>query len=227
MRRRTWGLFCAGLGLIALACLTIGCGSSSNAKIRLVNAMPDEGGLDLLVDTKNVASGVAYGAASAYTSIGSGSRHLQVEPTGTTTILIDTTPSITSGSNLTFVSLNFSFNSSSILLTDDNSAPTSGNFKLRIFNASPGMGAQDVCLVTFGTDINSIDPTFSSLGFGSAAAYSTLAAGDYEVFFTPPGQKFITLDSGKLTFSAGQIRTLLALNNTSGAFMTTLLSDAN
>src|SRR6266404_749144 len=144
MRRRTWGLFSAGLGLIPLACLTIGCGSSSNAKIRLVNAMPDEGGLDLLVDTNNAASGVAYGAASAYTSIGSCSRHLQVEPTGTTTILIDTTPSISSGSNLTFVSLNFSFNSSSILLTDDNSAPTSGNFKLRIFNASPGMGAQDV-----------------------------------------------------------------------------------
>ena len=30
MRRRTWGLFCAGLGLIALAFFTIGCGSSSN-----------------------------------------------------------------------------------------------------------------------------------------------------------------------------------------------------
>jgi len=193
----------------------------------LVNATPDEGGLDLLVDTKNVASSVRYGAASAYSSVGSGSRQLQVEPTGSTTVLIDRTDSVSSGANLTLVSLNFSFNISSILLTDDNSAPTSGNFKLRIFNASPGMGPQDVYLVTFGTDINSVDPTFSSLGFGSAAAYSTLAAGDYEVFFTPPGQKFINLDSGKLTFSAGQIRTLLALNNPAGAFMSTLLADAN
>jgi hypothetical protein len=125
------------------------------------------------------------------------------------------------------VSLNFSFNISSVLLTDDNSAPTSGDFKLRILNASPGMGAQDVYVVTFGTDISSVDPTFSGLGFGSAAAYSTLAAGDYEVFFTSPGQKSISLDSGKLTFSAGQIRTLLALNNPSGAFMSTLLTDAN
>jgi hypothetical protein len=47
------------------------------------------------------------------------------------------------------------------------------------------------------------------------------------VFFTSPGQKSISLDSGKLTFSAGQIRTLLALNNPSGAFMSTLLTDAN
>jgi hypothetical protein len=227
MQGRTRVLFCAIFGLIALVSFTIGCGSSSNAKIRLVNASPDEDSLDLLVDTKNVASGVGYGAASAYASVGSGTRHLQVEPTGTTNVLIDSSPSLGSGSNLTLVSLNFSFNISSVLLTDDNSAPTSGNFKLRIFNASPGMGAQDVYLVTFGTDINSVDPTFSSLGFGSAAAYSTLAAGDYEVFFTTPGQKFINLDSGKLTFSAGQIRTLLALNNPGGAFMSTLLTDAN
>ena len=227
MQGRTRVLFCAVLGLIALASFTIGCGSSSNAKIRLVNATPDENSLDLLVDTKSVASGVGYGAASAYASVSSGTRHLQVEPSGTTNVLIDTSSSIGSGSNLTLVSLTFSFNISGVLLTDDNSAPTSGNFKLRIFNASPGMGAQDVYVVTFGTDINSIDPTFSSLGFGSAAAYSALTAGDYDVFFTSPGQKSISLDSGKLTFSAGQIRTLLALNNPSGAFMSTLLTDAN
>ena len=227
MQCRTRVLFCAVLGLIALAFFTIGCGSSSNAKIRLVNATPDESSLDLLVDTKNVASGVGYGAASAYASVGSGTRQLQVEPTGTTSVLLETSPSVSSGSNLTLVSLNFSFNISSVLLTDDNSAPTSGDFKLRILNASPGMGAQDVYVVTFGTDISSVDPTFSGLGFGSAAAYSTLAVGDYEVFFTSPGQKSISLDSGKLTFSAGQIRTLLALNNPSGAFMSTLLTDAN
>jgi hypothetical protein len=227
MQCRTRVLFCAVLGLIALASFTIGCGSSSNAKIRLVNATPDESSLDLLVDTKNVASGVGYGSASAYASVASGTRQLQIEPTGTTSVLLETSPSVSSGSNLTLVSLNFSFNISSVLLTDDNSAPTSGDFKLRILNASPGMGAQDVYVVTFGTDISSVDPTFSGLGFGSAAAYSTLAAGDYEVFFTSPGQKSISLDSGKLTFSAGQIRTLLALNNPSGAFMSTLLTDAN
>ena len=228
MRRRIWRLFCAGLGLMVLACFTTGCGSSSsNARIRLVNATPDEAGLDLLVDTKNVASGVGYGTASAYTSIGSGTRNLQVEPTNATNVLIDTTASVGAGNNLTLVSLNFSFNISSVLLVDDNSAPTTGNFKLRIVNASPGMGAQDVYVVTFGTDINSVQPTFSSVGFGSAAAISTLAAGDYDVVFTTPGQKFINLDSGKLTFSPGQIRTLLALNNPAGAFMSTLLIDAN
>jgi hypothetical protein len=81
--------------------------------------------------------------------------------------------------------------------------------------------------VTDGTDISSVNPTFSSLQFGTASSYSTLAAANYRVFFTPPGQKFVNLDSGTLTFTAGQIRTLLALNNPVGGFESTVLTDAN
>ena len=220
-------LICAALGLIALASFTIGCGSSSNGKIRLVNAIPDEGSLDLLIDTKSAATSVGYGAASSYVSIGSGSRHLQVEPTGLTTILIDRTDSISSGNTLTLLTLNFSFSPpTSVLLADDNSAPISGNFKLRIVNASPGMQAQDVYVVPFGSGPSG-SPTISSLGLGSAGSYSTLAPGDYEVFFTQPGTTNISLDSGKLTFAAGQVRTLLGLNNPAGAFESTVLTDAN
>jgi trimeric autotransporter adhesin len=229
MRRRTWVLFCAVLSLSALVSFTTGCGSSSSGtKIRMVNAMPDEGSLDLLIDTKSAATNVAYGAGSSYVSVASGSRQLQVEPTGGTTILIDRTDSIASGSNLTLVSLNISSNPSSMLLTDDNSAPTSGNFKLRVVNASPGMLTQDVYVVTDGSDITSVDATFSGLGFGSSSTYITLAAGDYDVIFTDPGTKFQNLNSGKLTFATGQVRTLLGLNNpNAGGFESTLLTDKN
>ena len=225
MRCRTWVLF--GAGLVTLVSFTMGCGSSSNARIRLVNAMPDESGLDLLVDSQSVATGVGYGTASGYSSVSSGSRHLQVEPTGTSIPIIDTTASATSGSYLTLISLNYSNNISSAVLTDDNSAPTSGNFKLRIVNASPGMGTQDVYVVAPGTDITSLSPTISSLSFGVASSYNTLAGGDYEVFFTNPGQKFINRDSGSLSFSAGQIRTILALNSQSGGFTSAVLADLN
>ena len=225
--RRLCLLFCAVSIVIALAIFTTGCGSSaSNAKLRLVNAMPDEGSLDLLVDTKSATSNVSYGAASSYVSVRSGSRQLQIEPTGSTTILIDRTDSVASGNALTLVSLNFSFNSTSMLLTDDNSAPTSGNFKLRIVNASPGMGAQDVYVVAAGDGIGGT-PTVSNLGVGSASAHISLAAGDYDVIFADPGTVSIRLDSGKLTFAAGQVRTLLGLNNPVGAFEYTLLADAN
>ena len=228
MRCRAWVLFCAVLTLSALA-FTTGCGSSSSStKIRMVNAMPDETSLDLLVDTKSAATGVSYGAASSYQSVSSGSRQLQVEATGLTTILIDRTDSLASGSSNTLASLNLSSNVSSILLSDDNSAPTSGNFKLRIVNASPGMLAQDIYVVPDGTNFSSVDPTFPNLGFGIASDYLSLAAGDYDVIFTNPGEKVLfNLNSGKLTIASGQIRTLLGLNNPSGGFESTLLTDKN
>jgi hypothetical protein len=225
MRNRMWMCFGAGLALLALAGLMMGCGSSS-AKIRLVNATPDQSSLNLLVDSKSVAT-VSYGTASGYNSISTGSRHLQVEASGSSTPLIDTTQTVSSGTNLTLISLNFSFNVSSALLTDDNSAPSSGNFKLRIINASPGLSAQDVYVEAPNTNIISLSPTFSNLAFGAASSYSTLAPGSYEIYFTSPGQKFVNLDSGALSFTAGQIRTVVALNSQSGGFMSAVLADLN
>ena len=225
MQIRRWPLFASGL-ILGMIVLTAGCGSSSsNANLRFVNVTPDESSLDFLINGNNQGS-VSYGTTSGYKSVGSGSEHLQIEPTGTTTAIIDTTTTAASGAYVSMFSLNFSFAVSNIILTDDNSAPSSGNFKLRIVNASPGLGTQDVYIVPAGTDIITVSPTISGLAFGAASGYSSLAAGNYEIFFTGPSSKFVNVDSGSITFNAGQIRTGLALN-TSSTFGWTMLSDLN
>src|SRR5947208_16797817 len=106
--------------LFAAVFLTASCGSS-HTRLRFANMTPDESSLDLLVDSTKLSS-VNFGSASAYTSIKSGSRHLQVEPSGTSTAIIDQTSSVTSGSDNTLFSLNFSSNIWSVIATDDNSA---------------------------------------------------------------------------------------------------------
>ena len=215
------------LGSIGLAWFTAGCGSSSiDAKVRLIIANPGVSGLNLLVDTKSSASGVGYGAASSYIVVSAASHELQAVPSNSSTPLIDTTLSFASSSNVSLISANYSFNVMSIVLDDNNAAPPSGDFKLRIVNVSPGMGAQDVYVVTSGTNINGADPIFSSLGFGSASSYVTLGAGSYDIVFTPPGSKFVNLASTD-TLGAGQIRTVLALNNPTGSYEAAVLSDVN
>ena len=228
MRHRRSVLVAFAAVLVAVA-FTIGCGSSSSnqSRIRLVNASPDQSGLDMVIDDKTVASSVGYGAASSYTSITAASHTVVVEPTNTSSQIIDTTITTSSGSSVTLICANYSYNATSVLLSDDNTKPDSGNFKLRIVNVSPGMGPEDVYIIAAGTDINSANPVFSNLGFGSASSYVQLSAGNYDVVFTPPGSKFINLDSGSLTLSAGQIRTLLALNNPVGSYESTMLTDLN
>jgi hypothetical protein len=131
-----------------------------------------------------------------------------------------------SGSNVTLISANYSYNVTDIVLDDDNSAPPSGDFKLRIVNCSPGMGAQDIYIVTSGTDINSSNPVFSSLGFASASSYVTLGAGSYDVVFTSPGLKIINLRTSN-TLGSGQIRTVLSLNDPLGSYKAAVLNDLN
>ena len=99
--------------------------------------------------------------------------------------------------------------------------------KLRVLNASPGLGTVDVYVVTPGTDLNTLTPSVSSLAFESSSGYVTKSAGSWEIVFTSPGQKTALVTTSTLTLASGQIRTVIALNGETGRFTTAVLPDLN
>lgn len=200
---------------------SIGCGSSS-AHVRLANALPSQSNLAMLIDGNNLASSVAYGSASGYSSVNSGSRHLQIEPAGTTNILIDQTISLGSGNSTVLAT-----NSGAMALADSSTTPTSGDISIRAINASSTLGTADVYIVTPSTDITTVNPTSSNVAFTSATAYQSVAAGSYVVIFTQPGQKIPIISSSPLSFSAGQVRSVMGLDGQNGGFTTAVLADLN
>ncbi len=225
MRKRWLGVI-AGLTVVGMLLLG-GCGGGSQAKLRVVNASPNTTGMDVLVDGKTVASGIGYGSNSSYLSVDSGSRHLQIETSGTTNILLDQSLSFNAATETTYLATNFASSISGLQLSDDSTAPDSGNVSLRVVHSSPSMGAVDVYIVTPGTDLVSSTPVIRSLAFDAATDYQTLTAGSYEVVLTVAGTTFALVDTGALSLSSGQIRTVLALDGVSGGFTATLLSDLN
>jgi hypothetical protein len=54
-----------------------------------------------------------------------------------------------------------------------------------------------------------------------------LPAGSYQVEFAQAGSKNVLINSNALSFSAGQIRTIVALDNPSGGYTTAVLADLN
>jgi Domain of unknown function (DUF4397) len=192
-----------------------------------MNAVPDESSLDVLVDSKSVSSNLAYGTSTGYLSESSGSHQIGVEPSGSSTTLLQQSISLGSGSDTTVLSYNFSSSIANLVLTDNNSAPASGDFKIRIVNASPNLGPADVYIVTPGTALTTVSPTLSNLSFGSTTSYQSLTAANYEIELTSVGQKFAVVDTGSLTFSSGQVRTFVGLNNQSGGFTYAMLEDVN
>ena len=225
----------ASVAVASLLLFTNACGSSSSssasAQLRILDASPQQQSINLLLDNNSVQTGIVSQSASAYTSEPAGSHTVQIEASGTTTSLVTQNITLNSGSSYTILAVEPSFASTSLtmsLLTDDNSAPASGDFKLRIINASPDFGGNvDAYITAPGAGISGATPSVSNLAFQAGSSYQSLTAGSYEVYFSVAGQGVISVDSGPLTFTAGQVRTLVLLDNFGSGFTSALLADLN
>jgi len=177
----------------------------------------------MLIDSKNVASAVAYGAASTYASVSAGSRHVQIEPTGVPSPIVDQSTGFSSGTFNTVMESS----SGVTVFSDSNTTPSSGNVSVRVINASHNVGAADVYIVSSGTGIGTATPTFAGVAFPSATGYQTLAAGSYQVLFTFPGTTSVELSTSSLSFTSGQVRTVVVLDGQTGGVTTSVLADLN
>jgi Domain of unknown function (DUF4397) len=211
---------------LAVSLSSLSCGGGGQAQLRVMNASPGQPELNVLVDGTNIAGNLAYGASSGYKSINSGSRRIQIEPAGSSTAIVDQTLSFGSDTSSTMLVDNYSSSVQSVLFADDTSSPASGNFRIRAINASPSTGAVDVYVVESGSSLAGASPLATSLAFGSASNYEGLAAGTYNIYFTQPGTTFSYIVTSA-DFSAGQVRSIVSLNNLAGGYTTTTLNDLN
>jgi hypothetical protein len=203
-------------------------GSGGKAQIRAMDATPQESEIDVSVDSNSFASNVAYGTASGYSSVGSGSHTLQIYPSGVATPYIDETISLTSGDKYTVLSANVLPSANALLLKDENSTPASNTAELRIVNASPALGTVDIYIVSPGTDLSTVSPTISGLAFEAVSTYQSLTASTaYEVYFTLTNQKTAQIDGGPVTYTNAEIRTMVALNGEAGGYTLAVLKDLN
>jgi Domain of unknown function (DUF4397) len=217
----------SGLVLLATVFALLSACGGGGAKLRVMNAAPDESQLDFLIDSNSFANNVAYGTSTQYSSVSTGSRNLRIDPDGSSTDLINESITLNGNSNSTLIAADFASDITALILTDDTSSPTSGHAKVRIVNVAPSLGTTDVYIVPPNTDLTTVSPNVSQLNFKDASGYQDLTAGTYEVLFTTPGTVFVLFDAGSFTLSAGQNRTIATLNNPSGGFQTSVLKDLN
>jgi len=227
--------FCGGFFALVLIFLMLGCGGSgSSTQLRVLAASPDQSTVQALVDGAAFGGTLAYEANTGYQSVNSGSRQFAIEAVGTTTNLVpnNTTLTLGSGTETTFILAGFSSSLQGMVLTDDNTAPASNTVNIRLVNAMPSLGAVDVYVVTPGTSLSNSTPTVSNLGFAQPPSqyynFPVSSSTTYEIYYTQVGTTFTYLDTGPIGFTNGQNRTIVGLNNTSGGSYTFVtLKDLN
>ena len=201
--------------LLMISVALTGCGSkgggSSNARIRVLNGIPDANAVSVTLDTTVVVSGLGFERTTQYTGVDTGSREFKVSANGGASNVIDTTLSI-SGSDYTYIVYGpVSAAVGSLFVDSGFNKPNSGNFSVRFINAAAGVGNVDLYLTAPGVDINTTSATVPNVGYGGASAFTTVPNGTYEIRVTAANTKQVVFDTGPQAFSDQQMYNIVAL----------------
>ena len=133
---------------VALVPVLQACGGGSDSDgdgaVRLVNASSAYGALDLYSSDTLLSSAVAPEGAGSYVTLGAGTYTLKLKRNGSSTTVNSTDRSVAASTSHTLLAYSTADTLRSVFLTDNETAPTSGAAKLRVFNASTEAGALDV-----------------------------------------------------------------------------------
>lgn len=214
----------AGLGLLS-ACGGSGGDSedSGSAQLRLVNASSAYAGLDLKHGDNSLASGVAYGAASAYASAQAGSSLVALVQSGGNT-LSSLYPSLSKDAHYSIISYGWAGAMKSTVLQENEEAPAENYSKLMVLNLAPEAGALDVYLTQNIDELANVSPAMSAVAGGSSSGYYTLTSGSYRLRLSGSGrQGDLRLDIPSITLSSKQVATLVVTPTQGGVLVNGLL----
>jgi hypothetical protein len=208
-------LKCALLVLpLAAACNGSSTVSPSNsAELRVINASPDAGPLDVYLQTTLAVDSLPYSLANPYVFVQSGAVDVAVRAHAAINVLLESSSAFNVGAFYTYIVTGTSASLSSVLLTDDTTAAPAGSFKLRMVHLAPAGPAMDLYYTGPTNDLTAATPIVTALAFKSATAYLTPAIGSGRLRVTQTGTKTVLIDSGTLTFSNGQVSTLFVLGS--------------
>jgi hypothetical protein len=202
--------------------------ATPTALVRVVHASPDAPNVDVAVDGSIALANVPFPVFSGYLEVPSGTRNVQVRPTGSQTAVIEADLALATGTAYTVFATGLVADISAVVAVDDLVAPTAGNVKVRVVHGAPSAPNVDVYATAPGADINTATPVLTNVPFRGVSDYLTVPAGQYQFRVTPTGTKTVAIDL-TVTLNTNSIRTVVARDNVGGGtpFALFLLPDLN
>lgn len=197
-----------------------GSNSGSDGAVRLVNASDGYGALDLYSSDTLLSSGVAADGAGNYVSLGAGTYTFKLKRNGSSTTVSSSERSVLESTPHTLVAYATGETLKTVFLTDNETAPSSGTAKLRVFNASSEAGTLDVYVTASDATLADSSATVSSLASERFSSYGEIGAGSYRIRVTGYGDKTdLRLDLDAVTLASQQITTLVLTTTPGGVLV--------
>ena len=151
---------------------------------------------------------------------------MQIIQTNSTTKILDTTVSVSSGSSESLVLTGPASAPKPLTLKDGGNTTTTGDGYVRVLNISRTTGPADVYIVPSGSGLLGATPVAKNIASDQDTGYQLIVAGDYQVFMTAPGTTNTFLNTGPLSITSGKNQTVVVRDNVGGGFTFGQLQDA-
>ena len=178
--------------------------TDTRAQLRAFHASPNAPNVDILVDNAVAAGNVPYLTAVGFVAVPSGARNVKVNAAGTSTTVIDVTPTLAPGKAYTAYAVGFLASISALLVEDNLTAPTTGNAKIRVIHGSPDAPNVDI--------LANNNRVLSNVPFKTASDYLVVPAGAYNFKVNVAGTA-TTATQADVTLAAGKVYTAIAVGS--------------
>jgi len=205
MRVHPFLLVLTGVLSLALGSCNTGKGvsnSSTHGTLRLINVIPNAAGpLNATFDLQPFLSGLPFEGMTQYQPIDSGLREVQISVAGSSTNVIDVTPTFLADNAYTIVAFGALGRAGGLVLNDTLTVdPGAGMFGLRLINGASNNASVDIYVTPPGEDLNAISPSIAGVAYGSTSPFVDLPAGNLEVRVTTANTKQVIYDAPAQTF---------------------------
>ena len=215
-RRVLSALGVTGLLLSLPGCATVS-GSPNLAQVRVIDASPDAGGLDIYQGNGILAYNLGLGTITSYVPLSPGSYSIAVDNAGTRQQLISAAGTFVTNGQYTVLVGNYSNTLSEVILKDQTTAAPTGQVSLRVLDESTRAGAVDLYLVASGSTIVTATPILTDVTFGENTGYFNVPTGTYTLIAVPTGTVPTTATGTSYTgssvsYSAGSAKTIVLID---------------
>lgn len=177
--------------------------ATSLAAARVLHVSPDATALDIDIDGSLLADDLDYEFSTDYFPVASGTRGFIATPGAGGAAVIDEGLDFAAGTEYTVLVADSLANIGTIVLTDNNAAPTAGNIKLRIVHGAAAGVPVDVYVTDAAVvDLTGLTADVEGVVLGGFTAYMDMAAGMYRIWVTAAGDQATVLANEAFDFSA-------------------------
>lgn len=201
---------------------TLGVGQPTDSCLRVINAAPDTGPVDVYIGQAPIAQGLEFGAASTFTAAPNGEQQLRIVPAGAPVdqAVIDMTQGLTAGSAAQIVVSGLGQDLQATIAGVDLRALPQNQARVRVVHTSPDLDAIDVALAAGPTP-------FQGIGYRSQSGYVVFDAGSYSFQLRESGNNTLLLEALNVPIEAGMVYDIVVIGQSENGTLQMMILTAN